>query len=296
MSFWQIMRGSSRLVRRNKDGCQNELRKDSRLKFSTPLTQSAQNTSQSKIANTSRAPSNNNYHIFTPLPYHTSFHTYTLSIMMNLFATTSLLLVSAAILFCLTSSSSAATASSSAVSSEHDVHILHRRRLNSKTSKALLFSKTSKAYDSTTAQLLSDTPASATQDTPTSSNTNNNNGSTNFYHPNVNKRFFMFSKGGKMFKSTKTLKQNHNASNKSGSTIDTSFPDTDNALSFSFSMSYDMSMSFDNNDGSDFFFLPDDVIQEFGRVVSKSGKSSTYRASSKSKTSSDHIMCSYLIM
>lgn len=212
---------------------------------------------------------------------------------MNLFATTSLLLVSAAILFCLTSSSSAATASSSAVSSEHDVHILHRRRLNSKTSKALLFSKTSKAYDSTTAQLLSDTPASATQDTPTSSNTNNNNGSTNFYHPNVNKRFFMFSKGGKMFKSTKTLKQNHNASNKSGSTIDTSFPDTDNALSFSFSMSYDMSMSFDNNDGSDFFFLPDDVIQEFGRVVSKSGKSSTYRASSKSKTSK---MCSYLIM
>lgn len=107
----------------------------------------------------------------------------------------------------------------------------------------------------------------------------------------------MFSKGGKMFKSTKTLKQNHNASNKSGSTIDTSFPDTDNALSFSFSMSYDMSMSFDNNDGSDFFFLPDDVIQEFGRVVSKSGKSSTYRASSKSKTSkwSYHVFVSYYV-
>lgn len=71
-----------------------------------------------------------------------------------------------------------------------------------------------------------------------------------------------------MFKSTKTLKQNHNASNKQSSTIDTSFPDTD-VLSFSLSMSYDMSMSFDNNDGGDFFFLSDDTIQEFGRVVSK---------------------------
>ena len=81
-----------------------------------------------------------------------------------------------------------------------------------------------------------------------------------------------------MFKSTKTLKQNH-ASNKSPSTIDTSFPDT---IAASLSMSYDMSMSFDN-DGSDFFFLPDDVIQEFGRVVSKSGKSS--KSVSKSKTS-----------
>jgi len=81
-----------------------------------------------------------------------------------------------------------------------------------------------------------------------------------------------------MFKSTKTLKQNHHTSNKSSSTIDTSFPDT----AASFSMSYDMSMSFDNN-GSDFFFLPDDVIQEFGRVVSKSGKSS--KSVSMSKTS-----------
>lgn len=91
---------------------------------------------------------------------------------MNLFSTTSLLLVSAAVLFCLTSSSSAAAASD-APSSQHEVHILHRRRrLNSKTSKALLFSKTSKAYDSTTAQFLSDTPASATQDTPDTSSNN----------------------------------------------------------------------------------------------------------------------------
>ena len=82
-----------------------------------------------------------------------------------------------------------------------------------------------------------------------------------------------------MFKSTKTPKQNH-SSNNVPSTIDTSFP-----LSISLSMSYEMSMSFDTN-GSDFFFLPDDTIQEFGRVVSKSGKSSrSYRASSKSKTS-----------
>ena len=87
-----------------------------------------------------------------------------------------------------------------------------------------------------------------------------------------------------MFKSTKTLKKNH-TSNDVPSTIDTSFPDIAAALSFSFSMSYDMSMSFDNNDGGNFFFLPNDVIQEFGREVSKSGKSSAYRASSKSKTS-----------
>ena len=90
----------------------------------------------------------------------------------------------------------------------------------------------------------------------------------------------MFSKGGKMFKSTKTLKQNHNASNKQSSTIDTSFPEDTATLSLS--LSYDMSMSVDN-DGSDFFFLSDDTIQEFGRVVSKSGKSS--KSVSKSKTS-----------
>ena len=199
---------------------------------------------------------------------------------MNLFNTTYALLLVSAVIFCLSSTSSAAS-SSDAPSSEHDVHILHpHRRLNSKTSKALLFSKTSKAYHSSAATQLSDTPASATQDTPASSNSN---GSTNYYyHPSINKRFFMFSKGGKMFKSTKTLKQNH-TSNKSSSTIDTSFPDTAAALSFSLSMSHDMSMSFDN-DGSDFFFLPDDVIQEFGRVVSKSGKKSS-KSVSKSKTS-----------
>jgi len=198
-----------------------------------------------------------------------------------MFTTTyALLFVSAAILFCLSSLSSAAsttdTTSSDVPSSQHEVHILHRRRrLNSKTSKALLFSKTSKAYDSSSNQL-SGTPAAATQDTPTSSI--NNYGLTNYYHPNINKRFFMFSKGGKMFKSTKTLKQNH-TSNKQSSTIDTSFPKYTAA---SLSMSYDMSMSFDN-DGNDFFFLPDDVIQEFGRVVSKRGKSS--KSVSKSKTS-----------
>ena len=208
---------------------------------------------------------------------------------MKLFTITSLLFVSAAILFSLSSLSSAAsttdTTSSDVPSSQHEVHILrHHRRLNSKTSKALLFSKTSKAYHSSATQV-SDTPASATQDTPDTSSSNNNNGSTNYYyHPNINKRFFMFSKGGKMFKSTKTLKKNH-TSNDVPSTIDTSFPDIAAALSFSFSMSYDMSMSFDNNDGGNFFFLPNDVIQEFGREVSKSGKSSAYRASSKSKTS-----------
>lgn len=91
---------------------------------------------------------------------------------------TSLLFVSAAPLFCLAPSAAASSStSSSAVSSEHEVHILHRRRrLNSKTSKALLFSKTSKAYDSSVLQ--SDTPASATQDTPTSSNNNYGTGSS----------------------------------------------------------------------------------------------------------------------